>query len=441
MMLHSISIVFIAFAVFLPTLKAEDQWSFLVLADWHGAESFAVYPGSNSDIYSSHLQTIRHIKRTYGNDEFDLVVLPGDSNTGKWDEQEFNDKLDSSLLPQEAILQAGRNCYGTMKDLFSEGGFGTMLMALGDHEIGGNRWVGGSMKVDSLPIFRQGFIEKFNLDQDGNFLFDGKIGEESSRPLGTVFENTSFAMKHKNALFVTVDAFEQIDSPFIDRSDGVGGEGVVTCTVRGHHLTWFENVLKEARKDDTIKHIFVQAHLPIVQPVRKVVCSGQFIDYGEDSEFWRIMNQYGVDVYLAGEVHANTATKSNDSNLVQIVSRGNMFNNFIKVEVNDDVINIKSYNEIGDARKWNNNYELQGQLTIDKMSSSTSISSSGSLELLQRDVELVHLSFEEMVPLKDRQVLGMVHDQISEKMIGDSITMRNIKCHDSIPNHGVFGRK
>ena len=183
-----------------------------------------------------------------------------------------------------------------------------------------------------MPIFRQGFIEKFNLDQDGNFLFDDQIGEVSSRPLGTVFENTSFAYKHKNALFVTVDAFEQIDSPFIDRSDGVGGEGVVTCTVRGDHLRWFENVLKEARKDDTIKHIFVQAHLPIVQPVRKVRCSGQFIDYGEDSEFWRFMNTYGVDVYFAGEVHANTATKSNDSNLVQIVSRGNMFNNFIKVE-------------------------------------------------------------------------------------------------------------
>ena len=119
-----------------------------------------------------------------------------------------------------------------------------------------------------------------------------------------------------------------------------------------------------------------------------------------------------------------------------------MFNNFIKVKVvNDDMIHITSYNEVGEDPRWNNNYEMHGQLTIDKTSSSTVISSSGALELLDRDVELVHLTFEELVPLKSRQVLGMVHDQYGEKLVGESVTMRNIRCSESMPNKGAFGRK
>jgi len=85
--------------------------------------------------------------------------------------------------------------------------------------------------------------------------------------------------------------------------------------VEGDHLKWFENVLIEARKNKSIKHIIVQAHLPIIQPVRKVSCSGQFMDNGEESMFWKIMVKYNVDIYFAGEVHTNTVTKDTSSNL------------------------------------------------------------------------------------------------------------------------------
>ena len=69
--------------------------------------------------------------------------------------------------------------------------------------------------------------------------------------------------------------------------------------LRGQHLTWFENVLKTAQNDESIKHIFVESHAPILQPVRKVRCSGQFLDNAEKSKFWKLMEKYGVDLYFA----------------------------------------------------------------------------------------------------------------------------------------------
>ena len=265
-----------------------------------------------------------------------------------------------------------------------------------------------------------------------------------SRPMGTFYENTSYAYRHSNAVFITIDAFKQVtngDETFLGRKNGVGGEGVVTCTVNGKHLLWFENVLKEVDSDPAIQHVFVQAHLPIIQPVRKVRSSGQFLDYGENSNFWKLMESYNVDVYFAGEVHANTATKSEHSNLIQIVSRGNSFNNFLKIDVTQDKINISLYNEIGEEPRYNNNYEVSGRVVIDKSLPSTRISSEGGLKLLDRDVALIHLDFEGVVALRSRQVIGMAHTDIMEKLVADRITIRGIQCTKSMPNFGDFGRK
>ncbi len=105
---------------------------------------------------------------------------------------------------------------------------------------------------------------------------------------------------------MTIDAFETVEDGsynYINREEGLGGEGAVTCTVDGDgkHLEWFENILRKGRDDPSIRHIIVQAHLPIIQTVQRVKCSGQFFDYGEQSIFWNLMNEYKVDLYLAGE--------------------------------------------------------------------------------------------------------------------------------------------
>jgi len=429
-----------------------DNWSFIILADWHNAEDFAINPGRNSKGWKRIYDSVRYMYDTY---EGDLVVLPGDSNNGKWDTKTFAEKYKPDITVQERVLEAGRNCYGTMKDLFAQAGYDTILMAVGDHELGGNAWGKNSDKVASLPEFRKGFTEGFNrMPITGEYIFKKPIGFEPCRPVGTDFEDTSYAYQHKNVLFITVDAFFRMPTAYFDRENGLGGEGVITCTVEGDHLKWFENVLIEARKDNTVKHIIVQAHLPVLQPVRKVSCSGQFMDNGEVSEFWQTMVKYNVDVYLAGEVHTTTVTKDTSSNLLQIISRGNSMNNFLKVDVTDSTLKITAYNEIGPKDRYNMNYTVHGSLLLDKAVNlvesnfttspraqlSTVIHASGVLELLDRTSALVRFKFEKKIPLRKRQVIGMKDDE-GKKLNVENITIRGRKASKSIRNKGSFGQQ
>jgi hypothetical protein len=289
-------LIILSFLIRFDVGKCTDPWSFIVLADWHGGETFAKTPGTESESWQKHLETIRYIQQTAGGD---LIIFPGDTQNGKWDTEEFINSFDPSLEPEDSVLAAGENCYRTIRNLFEEGGYPKILMAIGDHELGGNGWSPSSSKVRSLPQFRQGFIDEFNRDMEGNFRFQESIGNATARPLGTKFKETSFAHRHKNALFITIDAFHVVgqgEDPFLDRKDGLGGEGIITCTVQGKHLDWLEEVLSEAQINRSINHIFVQAHLPILQPVRKVACSGQFMDGAENSNFWKLMAKYEVDL-------------------------------------------------------------------------------------------------------------------------------------------------
>jgi len=440
---HSTLIYSLLACILRATAGAEEtsQWQFLALADFHGAETFATKPDFESNSWKKWLGTLKYIHDKYGGD---LVLLPGDTQNGKWTEDNFIEKINSELSPQEAVLLAGRNCYGTMKKLFAQAGYEKILVAVGDHELGGNSWKKNSQKVLSLPSYRQSFTKSLNRDSNGNFLYEEPIGSAPSRPLGTAFDNTSYAHRHKNALFITLDVFETFrgDKSYFDRENGTGGEGVLSCTVGGEHLVWFENVLQQARADLTISHIFVQGHVPIAHPVRQINCSGQFLDNGEDSELWRLMNLYEVDIYFAGEVHANTVIKSQSSNLIQISSRGNVFNNFLQILVEEEKIHIVAFNEIGSKPRWNDEHDIHGNLIIDKSLGIVTMDSDGALEILDRNSPLIHISFEGAVPLETRQIIGMTHDDIGEKLIGSRISMRDgIVSSQAMANQGEFGQQ
>jgi len=137
-------------------------------------------------------------------------------------------------------------------------------------------------------------------------------------------------------------------------------------------------------------------------------------------------------------VHANTVTKSRHegSNLVQIVSRGNSYNNFLTIDVSEDVLDIKIYNEFGDQRKYNAQYAESGHLTIDKSSAVTALSSSGMLELLDVDAPILVYDFEEILPLGTRQVPGF---RGSDSLIATEVDIRGKLCTDSMFNLGGFG--
>ena len=246
--------------------------------------------------------------------------------------------------------------------------------------------------------------------------------------------------------FISIDLYEKMstDLDYINKTNGNGGEGIVSGTMQGDHLAWFEQVLKVAREDlSSINHIIVQAHMPVQEPVRTVNSSSMKVDDGENSEFWKLMVKYNVDLYLAGEVHSTTASKDANSNLIQIVSRGNRINNFLKIEVEDEVLRVQHYNEIGSKPSNNNNYEQNGQLIIDKSGSDTKIESDGALQILDLRMTLIRYNFEEVVPLGSRQVPALLQMEGKNRvgLIANTTDMRGITCSQALPNLTSFGRK
>eukprot|EP00551_Chaetoceros_affinis_P018514 CAMPEP_0203743086 /NCGR_PEP_ID=MMETSP0092-20131115/59258_1 /ASSEMBLY_ACC=CAM_ASM_001090 /TAXON_ID=426623 /ORGANISM="Chaetoceros affinis, Strain CCMP159" /LENGTH=382 /DNA_ID=CAMNT_0050630367 /DNA_START=24 /DNA_END=1169 /DNA_ORIENTATION=+ len=154
------------------------------------------------------------------------------------------------------------------------------------------------------------------------------------------------------------------------------------------------------------------------------------------------MREYDVDLYLCGEVHSTTVIKDTDSNLIQIASRGNKINNFIKIEVTDDSLLVKHYNEVGNKEFNNQNYELNGELLIDKSGSDTLIKSNGALELLNTKKVLILYDFEELFLMSQRQVIGLKQIEMAKKvgLIASTTTMRGVTCDESLPNLGKFGQ-
>jgi len=426
-------------------------WSFVVFADIHGLTPFAFDPlDENLESWQTSLDILKNIKHTHLDDDGgvgggEIVLLPGDVlSFGGMSNPNIVKKLGQpSLSETESIYTASKNCYKTTKELFRQAGYGTVLAAVGDHELGGNYGFRVRKKLPTVPSYREGFASGWNKNQtNGEFMFHDLIMGMPSRPLGTPFEGSSFAYRYKNALFVSVDAFRLVgdgDANYMDRERGFGGEGAITCDVTGDHLVWFEDILKAARSNDsTIQHIFVQAHLPILQPVRKVQCSGQFFDGADDSDFWRVMNKYNVDLYFAGEVHSNTVTKTGHegSNLIQIVSRSVSFSGFLIVKIIDGTIEVKHYNEIGTKKKFNNNYIEDGYLKVNKTLDIVRIDSGGELQLLDTTLAILYFDFEEVFPLGHRQILGLSGDT---SLIGFSIEIDGINCTESVINHGSFG--
>jgi len=412
------------------TVRAEEPWRFINLADWHGAEVYVqpdLFPGMEEQL----LAGLKMLNENYGGE---LILMPGDACRGHWDTPQFIKSFNPALAPAEAILQAGELCYTGMVDAFKEAGYPTILMAVGDHEVGDNPWPVGNAVSAHQEEFRQAFAKGFNVNPDGGkFMYDEPIGKAPSRPLGTKYEGTSFATQHKNVLFVTVDAFYQEDP---DKQ--IGPQGSVTGSVVGKHLAWLDHVLSEARKDDSIKHIFVQSHLPVLQPVRRVNSSGMLMDNEVESDFWKTMRKHEVDIYFAGEVHSNTVTKDPKSDLVQVVTRGRYVNNFATVDITDDKIDLTLYNQIS-PKASDGKFEEYGRLVIDKSSGKKTFRDEGEFTFLDREAPMLHFDFEENFAMKDRIVLGFSLRQGGNPFKSE-VDIDGVTCDRSFPNRGAFGR-
>ena len=137
---------------------------------------------------------------------------------------------------------------------------------------------------------------------------------------------------------------------------------------------------------------FVQSHLPILQPVRKENSSGQFLDGAQESELWKAMEEGGVDVYFAGDVHRNTATKSENSNLIQVVTMSNFLLTFLRVKVTDTSIEMVTFgtNIVNDQYDSGSFHETDKSVIIkEKERRNVLIDSSGDLKLMDLQQPLI----------------------------------------------------
>ena len=298
--------------------KAEFNagWRSLILSDWHQGEKY-VFSNRPDEILND-VNVTHFLKNTFGGE---LLLIPGDTNAGFWSTESFrklmSEDVGYDVTNEFAVHEAGRRCYKGVLDTFRKGGYWRVLIAVGDHEAGDNPWKAKTKKSYLLPDFMGTFENNINHGIDNEFLYDDQIGETSSRPFGTVFEGTSYAHIHKNTLIVTVNVLYQEDP-----EKSISDTGTVTGSINGAHLEWFELILEEGQAHTDVKHIFVQGHFPALFPVRKVQSSGIYMDGHDDSDFIEAMRKNNVDIYFAGEVHLNTVTKDEDSNLIQITSRG-----------------------------------------------------------------------------------------------------------------------
>ncbi len=333
-----------------------------------------------------------------------VIIIPGDIGSGHWDKSCIKNVFAPGGTWAETIANAGE-IYWTITQYRFAQQIPIVLAAVGDHEVGDNDWPSGSTVSNQVNNFRAAFGNAFNKDSNGTFLFSDPIGSVPSRPLGTDYDETSFAKVVNNVLFVTLDVFRQ-DSPTTKLHDRFG---TVTGDVAGAHLDWVDDVLAAGQADPNIDHIFIQGHNPILGPVRKKSSSGAMNDNRGDSDLWQTFRKYNkVRVYFGGEVHADTASKDTESDILQIVvGRGT----YMLVEVGSDSLEFKCYqlnysvssgsSYWSDCQTKNGNGSVTGPPTLigtisaDYSGAEAQFTSSGTVELMDQPGLIIHYTFDE----------------------------------------------
>jgi len=243
-----------------------------------------------------------------------FAMVAGDLVMGHWGTQ------------KQDIDKWAEKYYPGWVQRFKEHGL-KVYAALGDHEIRDNPWRGTA--ADAVPFYKDAFRRYLKMPPNGPDHMKG----------------TAFYWLHQNVLFVSVDVFEE----------GQSKQGEIAAGVTGKQLEWFERVVRKYRPK--VDHIVVMGHTPILRPVRTFSSSGMLTVKGRDSDFWKTMVQYGVDLYLCGEVHAVTCTQKDG---IQQVAHGGLIGrttkpNYMVVTVHDDKLelNLKEIDLInGTGRLW-----------------------------------------------------------------------------------------
>lgn len=261
------------------TARAEEaSWRFVSVPDFLNADR--TYPVPNQQ------EGLDFVLSGIADEKPDFVVVPGDLVDGRWATGED---------PAKSIREKADTHYGAWNKLVGAHGL-KIYAGMGDHEYGDDPWPAGKDRFGQvnkpalLPVFREVFRKHMNPPDNGA---EGLKG-------------STWFLRHKNLLIVSVDTFEVVDTP--------GKKGsLVRCQVTGKQLAWVRETL-DTHADARWK--IVMGHVPIMPNVRSYRSSNCKLVDGVKSPLWRLMAEKKVDAYLCGEVH--TVTCSSDSGVEQI---------------------------------------------------------------------------------------------------------------------------
>jgi len=275
---------------------AEPHWRFVSMPDFLNVDTDYPQPGWED--------ALEYILASVKAERPDFLTVAGDIVMGHWHGEK-------DLKGLSGIDHFAARYYPAWKARLETYGL-RFYTALGDHEIGDNPW-----KYPNAPAhvarYKKAFREHMQMPLNGPEHMKG----------------TAFWWKHKNALFVSVDVFEE----------GKSGQGAIRTGVTGKQLEWLNKVLSD--QDDT-EHVFVMGHAPILGPVRKWSSSGLMVAGGKQSLLWQALKDHKVDIYLCGEVHSITCTQRDG---VQQIAHGGLIGyntrtNYLVVDVYPDRLEL-----------------------------------------------------------------------------------------------------
>ncbi len=281
----------------------ETAWTFVSMPDFLNVD--CDYPQKGWE------GTLSYILESVKKENPDFLVVAGDLVMGHWDGNDWKD--------QDSIAKYSNRYYTAWKKRMAYHGL-PFYTSIGDHEIGDNPW-NSQKKLEAVSYYKKAFREHLQMPENGPEHMKG----------------TAFWWRHKNVLFISTDVFEV----------GKSEQGMIKAGVSGKQLDWLIQILEE---NYNVDHRVVLGHTPILGPVRKWSSSGLMIEEGRDSEFWKTMKKFNVDLYLCGEVHAVTCTERDG--IIQVAHGGligyNTRTNYMVVKVTEKDLEL----EIKEIEMW-----------------------------------------------------------------------------------------
>lgn len=284
-----------------PGFDPSDTYRFLSVPDFLNADvaDLDVYRPDRPDrvvnsISPTWKDSLTEVMSDWRSWKPDDVLVAGDLVEGRWGQDDDNTgtfgPVGTWTKKDAALDLAAATYYQAWWDRWKHNGLPRPHTAVGDHEIGDDPWDDRSGHTKWKRARLRRWRERY-----AQYATDGgdRYANHPKGPSAT----TAYAWRPRPWVqIVTLDVWSLTS----DKTD-------VHAELDPRQLAWLRRVLGSARNDG-VPWLIVQGHTPILSPVRSKMSSALTYSRGADSELWATLVEYGVGMYLCGEVHDITAT-------------------------------------------------------------------------------------------------------------------------------------